>query len=252
MLSHDYDRRFSFGRDEGEGGHDGDGDGDSDDVVQRKQVWEKGIPPLDTQCAQYHDEDDDVIYEWKESVDDGMGTYKEYKSDEKSLETIYDRKTSMDLIANNNIFQFAAATPSSNDKDKICQNPQSPWSEGGDHYFQNLSYSLSPSPLQCLPQRAQNENVDDLMSPYTNATSTTNTFDVTQQEIIAEARHEDTMLIPQPRASLIEKTFKWKDHLYDPKIPMPCILSRDEMECYDISSMDAPAMQQQFILAKSH
>eukprot|EP01083_Nonionella_stella_P065609 172078_1 len=142
----------------------------------------------------------------------------------KSLKTIYDRNKSMDLIDNNHIFKYGVNTPSSNGL-KHERNQTMPYSsrvyeqmhKKEDGLFDALSYSLSPTPEPPAPHRMESMhyhvmNVHHAMSSRTttNASSTTNTF-----------HNTNSQFIPQPRASVVEKTFSWTDNDYNMRIMKP-------------------------------
>lgn len=93
--------------------------------------------------------------------------------------------------------------------------------------FDVLSYSMSPSPKPYIMsnKNKQKMNRNDIISPntaITNATSTTNTFSNKINDEIHENEEYDTF-IPQPRASVVEKSFTWSDHNGTKQIPKPYI-----------------------------
>jgi len=97
--------------------------------------------------------------------------------------------------------------------------------------FEDLEYSMSPSPKP-LKMRNRKRNIFNPYNKYimdaspdtafTNATSTTNTF--------IHHHGVDHHHIPQPRASVIEKTFTWSDFNENKQIAKPFI-SRKDSKC---------------------
>lgn len=82
--------------------------------------------------------------------------------------------------------------------------------------------------------------MSNIFSPHrteiTNATSTTNTFDNGLQHQHMKDMRDLNVNIPQPRASVIEKTFTWSDFNQHKTIPKPYI-SRDidDLSCSDLN-----------------